>query len=66
MDRKKPIDGHFSPIESPSRARWVRDGRMSRVDDWSMGLAPRQGGPVQALEESLLFLAVSCVHPTCV
>jgi len=33
MDRKKPIDGLFSPIERPSRARWVRDGRMSRADD---------------------------------
>ena len=39
MDRKKPIDGLFSPIERPSRARWVRDGRMSRADDWR-GLLP--------------------------
>ena len=28
-----PIDGLFWPIKSPSRARWVRDGRMSRADD---------------------------------
>jgi len=33
MDRKKPIDGLLSPIERPSRARWVRYGRMTRADD---------------------------------
>ena len=28
--QKKPIDCLFSPIAGPSRARWDRDGRMSR------------------------------------
>jgi len=43
MDRKKPIDGLFSPIERPSRARWVRDGRMSRADDGRMSRADDRG-----------------------
>ena len=38
--QKKPIDCLFSPIAGPSRARWDRDGRMSRADACCEAPAP--------------------------